>query len=97
MQSQKICIFRKKDVLLCRLYPILIGMVFGIVFCLIFTAADVFPEDDSSRTDSGRASGIDQAPWFSFPYPGQWGNPTFLASAVIAMISGPVFRNLTKL
>ena len=65
-------------------------MIFGIVFCLIFTAADVFPEDDSSRTDSGRASGIDQAPWFSFPYPGQWGNPTFLASAVIAMISGPV-------
>ena len=65
-------------------------MIVGIVFCLIFTAADVFPENDSSRTDSGRASGIDQAPWFSFPYPGQWGNPTFLASAVIAMISGPV-------
>ena len=65
-------------------------MIFGIVFCLIFTAADVFPEGDSSRTDSGRASGIDQAPWFSFPYPGQWGNPTFLASAIIAMISGLV-------
>ena len=71
-------------------------MIIGIVFCLIFTAADVFPEDDSSRTDTGRASGIDQAPWFSFPYPGQWGNPTFLASAVIAMISGPVYPDQTK-
>jgi len=53
-----------------RLFPILLGTVVGISFCAIFTATDVFPEGDASRTDNDRADGIKEAPAIFFPYPG---------------------------
>ena len=43
-----------KRTLCFRLYPILIGVIVGIVLCLIFTATNVFPPGDASRTDSER-------------------------------------------
>ena len=54
-----------------RLFPILLGTCVGISLCAIFTATNVFPEGDASRTDNDRADGIKEAPAIFFPYPGR--------------------------
>ena len=71
-----------------RLYPVLIGVIVGLISCFIFTATDTFPEEDASRTDSSRTAGIENAPWLHFPYPGQWGAIKFAPAAFVGMITG---------
>ena len=81
-----------KRTLCFRLYPILIGVIIGIIFCLVFTETNVFPPGDASRTDSERTAGIQSAPWLFFPYPGQWGTIQFVPAAIVGMITGKPFR-----
>ncbi|XP_023931886.1 solute carrier family 23 member 1 isoform X2 [Lingula anatina] len=78
------------------LFPVILSIVIVWGICAIITfTSDVtgwFPEDKDSwgfgaRTDS-RGSVLTDAPWFRFPYPGQWGLPTVSVSAVFGMLAG---------
>ncbi|KAJ7381270.1 hypothetical protein OS493_001388 [Desmophyllum pertusum] len=75
-----------------RLFPILLGIVFSWIICAIVTAAGGFTADKDSpqyeaRTDA-RIQVLNEAEWFRFPYPGQWGRPTVSAAGVFGMLAG---------
>lgn len=71
-----------------QVYSILIAMVIGWVVSWIMTAAGVFaPEDTYARTDL-RLNTISEAPWFKFPYPGQFGPISFSVSVFTGFMIG---------
>lgn len=75
-----------------RLFPILLGIVFSWIICAIVTVAGGFTDDQSNaqyraRTDA-RIYVLNEAKWFRFPYPGQWGTPTVSAAGVFGMLAG---------
>ncbi|KAJ3693278.1 hypothetical protein LUZ60_008758 [Juncus effusus] len=72
-----------------RFSPIICVMAVWIL-ATIFTAAGAYNHrpirtQDSCRTD--RANLISSAPWFKFPYPLQWGPPTFNAGHCVAVMA----------
>ncbi|KAL3572948.1 hypothetical protein D5086_026852 [Populus alba] len=71
-------------------FPVLICIAFVWIYAIILTASGAYREkrlitQNSCRTD--RANLISTAPWFKFPYPLQWGPPTFSAGHSFAMMS----------
>ncbi|KAG8364561.1 hypothetical protein BUALT_Bualt18G0010200 [Buddleja alternifolia] len=71
-------------------FPILICIPIVWLYALILTASGAYRGKShltqlSCRTD--RANLISTAPWFKFPYPLQWGPPTFAAGHCFAMMS----------
>ncbi|KAB5527659.1 hypothetical protein DKX38_021506 [Salix brachista] len=71
-------------------FPVLICIAFVWIYAIILTASGAYREKRvitqiSCRTD--RANLISTAPWFKFPYPLQWGPPTFSAGHSFAMMS----------
>ncbi|CAK7349031.1 unnamed protein product [Dovyalis caffra] len=71
-------------------FPVLICIAFVWIYAVILTASGAYREkrsitQHSCRTD--RANLISAAPWFKFPYPLQWGPPTFSAGHSFAMMS----------
>ncbi|XP_071960294.1 solute carrier family 23 member 2-like [Antedon mediterranea] len=75
-----------------KLFPIILAIVIAWIFSAIFTATDVFPTNSTSygygaRTDVNTEV-LNQAPWFRFPYPGQWGAPVVTVAGVFGMLSG---------
>lgn len=75
-----------------RMFPILLGILFSWIVCVIVTAAGGFTDDPSkpqynARTDA-RIFVLEDAKWFRFPYPGQWGTPTVSAAGVFGMLAG---------
>lgn len=75
-----------------RLFPILLGIVFTWIISAIITAAGGFTDDPKTpqylaRTDA-RIYVLEEAKWFRFPYPGQWGTPTISAASVFGMLAG---------
>ncbi|KAL7142298.1 hypothetical protein ABFS83_08G114700 [Erythranthe nasuta] len=71
-------------------FPVLISVSIVWIYALILTASQAYRDKPnatqiSCRTD--RAGLISTAPWFKFPYPLQWGPPTFAAGHSIAMMS----------
>ncbi|KAL2476768.1 Nucleobase-ascorbate transporter 1 [Abeliophyllum distichum] len=71
-------------------FPVLICVTIIWIYSLILTASGAYRDKPnltqiSCRTD--RANLISTAPWFKFPYPLQWGPPTFSAGHSIAMMS----------
>ncbi|KAK7485848.1 hypothetical protein BaRGS_00022843 [Batillaria attramentaria] len=74
------------------LFPVLLGVGVAWFLCFIFTATDVLPPDESkwgyaARTDT-KSEVLSLAPWFRFPYPGQWGVPTVSVAGVLGCIAG---------
>ncbi|KAM7276843.1 hypothetical protein ACFE04_018709 [Oxalis oulophora] len=70
--------------------PVLICVTIVWIYSIILTASGAYREKPhatqmSCRTD--RANLISTAPWFKFPYPLQWGPPTFSAGHSFAMMS----------
>jgi solute carrier family 23 (nucleobase transporter), member 1 len=55
--------------------------------CLILTLTNYLPKNHPARTDF-KYSIIEEAPWFRFPYPGQWGIPTVSLAGVLGMLAG---------
>ncbi|GIX85058.1 hypothetical protein CEXT_789251 [Caerostris extrusa] len=51
------------------------------------TVTDVFHKDNPARTDT-LSSVLGNSPWFRFPYPGQWGTPSFTAAAILGAFAG---------
>ncbi|KAK7485854.1 hypothetical protein BaRGS_00022849 [Batillaria attramentaria] len=73
------------------LFPVLLAVALAWLLCFIFTETDVFPSDIkkwgyAARTDT-KSEVLSLAPWFRFPYPGQWGVPTFSAAGVLGAIA----------
>ncbi|KAL1560843.1 N-terminal acetyltransferase [Salvia divinorum] len=71
-------------------FPVLICVSIIWVYSLVLTASGAYndrPEltQTSCRTD--RSGLITNAPWFKFPYPLQWGAPTFSAGHSFAMMA----------
>ncbi|KAL6536860.1 N-terminal acetyltransferase [Orobanche hederae] len=71
-------------------FPVIISVAIMWIFSLILTASGAYSGRPhatqlSCRTD--RANLISTAPWFKFPYPLQWGPPTFSAGHSFAMMS----------
>ncbi|XP_060563739.1 solute carrier family 23 member 1-like isoform X2 [Ruditapes philippinarum] len=73
-----------------QVFAILISIIINWAICGILTRFDVFPNDPShtsyrARTDA-RADVIDNNPWFTVPYPGQYGPFGFSASAFLSFM-----------
>ncbi|XP_057784829.1 nucleobase-ascorbate transporter 1-like isoform X2 [Salvia miltiorrhiza] len=71
-------------------FPVLICVAIIWIYSLVLTASGAYrgrphATQISCRTD--RANLISTAPWFKFPYPLQWGPPTFAAGHSFAMMS----------
>ncbi|MBA0732339.1 hypothetical protein Gogos_016438, partial [Gossypium gossypioides] len=79
-----------RDIPIFERFPILICGTIIWIYSLILTAGGAYRNKPiatqiSCRTD--RANLISTAPWFKFPYPLQWGPPTFSAGHSFAMMS----------
>ncbi|KAH0934692.1 hypothetical protein HID58_011809 [Brassica napus] len=79
-----------KDVPIFERFPILICVTFVWIYAIILTASGAYRHKPSltqlsCRTD--KANLISTAPWFKFPYPLQWGPPTFAVGHSFAMMS----------
>ncbi|TYI18537.1 hypothetical protein ES332_A07G097800v1 [Gossypium tomentosum] len=79
-----------RDIPIFERFPILTCGTIIWIYSLILTAGGAYRNKPiatqiSCRTD--RANLISTAPWFKFPYPLQWGPPTFSASHSFAMMS----------
>ncbi|XP_018618047.1 solute carrier family 23 member 2-like [Scleropages formosus] len=77
-----------------KMFPIIMAILVSWLLCFIFTVTDVFPPKKDqygfyARTDA-RQGILMAAPWFSIPYPFQWGVPTVTAAGVIGMMSAVV-------
>ncbi|XP_064613919.1 solute carrier family 23 member 1-like [Liolophura sinensis] len=75
-----------------RLFPVLLGMCLAWLICYILTVSGALTSDPEgwgyqARTDS-RIAVLNSAPWFRFPYPGQWGTPTVSVAGVFGMLAG---------
>uniref|UniRef100_A0A8D0DNY2 Solute carrier family 23 member 1-like n=1 Tax=Salvator merianae TaxID=96440 RepID=A0A8D0DNY2_SALMN len=91
-QKNKGCTFSK--IYLFQIFPVLLGLSLSWILCLILTVTDVFPLDENAygynaRTDS-KGDVLVKAPWFRFPYPGQWGVPTISLAGVFGIIAGVI-------
>nr|XP_029121967.1 nucleobase-ascorbate transporter 1-like [Elaeis guineensis] len=87
-----------RDIPIFERFPVLICVTVIWIYSLILTAGGAYNNrpiktQDSCRTD--RANLISSAPWFKFPYPLQWGAPTFDAGHAVAMMAA-VLVSLTE-
>lgn len=77
-----------------QILPVLLGITLSWLICYILTTYNVLPSEPSqygylARTDL-KGDAISQAPWFRFPYPGQWGMPTVSLAGVIGILAGVI-------
>ncbi|KAF7666943.1 hypothetical protein LDENG_00086380 [Lucifuga dentata] len=75
-----------------QIMPILLGIAISWLVCYILTIYDVLPSDPDqygylARTDV-KGNVVDQASWFTFSYPGQWGKPTVSLAGVFGTMAG---------
>ncbi|XP_061180524.1 solute carrier family 23 member 2-like [Saccostrea echinata] len=74
-----------------QLMPVLISIIISWILCHVLTVTDVFPNNVTSvnyyaRSDA-RLDVLDSMPWFYFPYPFQFGMPTFSAAGYVGMLA----------
>lgn len=79
-----------KDIPIFERFPVLISISIIWIYAVILTAAGAYRHKPtltqlSCRTD--KANLVSTAPWFKFPYPLQWGPPTFAAGPCFAMMA----------
>ncbi|GMG98712.1 hypothetical protein Nepgr_000552 [Nepenthes gracilis] len=79
-----------RDIPIFERFPVLICVTIIWIYAVILTAAGAYRNRPSHtqiscRTD--KANLVSTAPWFKFPYPLQWGPPTFAAGHSFAMMS----------
>ncbi|XP_042369552.1 solute carrier family 23 member 2-like, partial [Plectropomus leopardus] len=75
-----------------QIMPILLGILISWLVCYLLTIYDVLPSDPAqyghlARTDV-KGDVVNEAPWFTFPYPGQWGMPAVSLAGVFGMMAG---------
>ncbi|KYO17514.1 solute carrier family 23 member 1 [Alligator mississippiensis] len=91
-QRAKKCYFSR--IYLFQIFPVLLGLSLTWLMCFVFTVTNVFPSNPEAygylaRTDI-KGDVLSQAPWFRFPYPGQWGVPTISLAGVFGFIAGVI-------
>ncbi|XP_054474379.1 solute carrier family 23 member 1-like isoform X2 [Anoplopoma fimbria] len=77
-----------------QIMPILLGIAVSWLVCYLLTITDVLPSDPDqyghlARTDV-KGDVLNQASWFTLPYPGQWGMPAVSLAGVFGMMAGIV-------
>ncbi|XP_019434040.1 PREDICTED: nucleobase-ascorbate transporter 1 [Lupinus angustifolius] len=82
-----------RDIPIFERFPVLICVPIVWIYAVILTASGAYQHKSpqtqhNCRTD--RANLISTAPWFMFPYPLQWGPPTFSAGHSFAMMSAVI-------
>ncbi|XP_022985935.1 nucleobase-ascorbate transporter 1-like [Cucurbita maxima] len=87
-----------RDLPIFERFPVLICVTIVWIYSVILTASGAYRHKPiktqlSCRTD--RANLITTAPWFKFPYPLQWGPPTFSAGHSFAMMAA-VFVSMVE-
>lgn len=70
-----------------KVFPVILSITIGWIFCTILTYSDVFPVGSRARVDH-RLDVLQESPWFRFPYPGQWGPPAVSLACVFGIGSG---------
>ncbi|MBN3310649.1 S23A1 protein, partial [Amia calva] len=86
--------FHTSKVYIFQILPVLLGITLSWLVCYILTEYNVFPSDSRhyghfARTDL-KGDVLAQAPWFRFPYPGQWGVPTVSLAGVFGILAGVI-------
>uniref|UniRef100_A0A4W4DTF8 Uncharacterized protein n=1 Tax=Electrophorus electricus TaxID=8005 RepID=A0A4W4DTF8_ELEEL len=77
-----------------QILPVLLGITVSWLICYLLTIYNVLPSDPEqygylARTDTkGDVTG--SAPWFRFPYPGQWGLPSVSLAGVLGILGGVI-------
>ncbi|XP_039716797.1 solute carrier family 23 member 1-like isoform X2 [Pteropus medius] len=77
-----------------QIFPVLLALCISWLLCFVLTTTNTFPSAPTAygylaRTDT-KGSVLSQAPWFRFPYPGQWGLPTVSLAGVFGIIAGVI-------
>ncbi|XP_058390763.1 solute carrier family 23 member 1-like [Diceros bicornis minor] len=75
-------------------FPVLLALCISWLICFVLTVTKALPTDPTAygygaRTDT-KANVLSQAPWFRFPYPGQWGLPTVSLAGVFGITAGVI-------
>ncbi|XP_051580560.1 xan_ur_permease domain-containing protein [Myxocyprinus asiaticus] len=84
--------FHTSRIYIFQILPVLLGITLSWLICYILTIYNVLPSDPDqygylARTDvNGDVTG--RAPWFRFPYPGQWGVPSVSLGGVFGILAG---------
>uniref|UniRef100_A0A8C0GKB8 Solute carrier family 23 member 1-like n=1 Tax=Chelonoidis abingdonii TaxID=106734 RepID=A0A8C0GKB8_CHEAB len=78
----------------CHFSKVLLGLAITWLICFALTVTNTFPSDAAvygylARTDI-KGDVLSQAPWFRFPYPGQWGVPTISLAGIFGIIAGVI-------
>uniref|UniRef100_A0A8C3RU50 Solute carrier family 23 member 1 n=1 Tax=Chelydra serpentina TaxID=8475 RepID=A0A8C3RU50_CHESE len=78
----------------CHFSKVLLGLAITWLICFALTVTNAFPSDPAvygylARTDI-KGDVVSQAPWFRFPYPGQWGVPTISLAGIFGIIAGVI-------
>lgn len=86
--------FHTTRVYVFQILPVLLGITLSWLICYILTNYNVLPANPDqygylARTDL-KGDVIGQAPWISFPYPGQWGMPTVSLAGVVGILAGVI-------
>ncbi|XP_077229442.1 nucleobase-ascorbate transporter 1-like [Tasmannia lanceolata] len=79
-----------KDIPIFERFPVLICVTIVWAYSHVLTAGGAYrhtPETTQASCRTDKANLISSAPWFKFPYPLQWGAPTFDAGHTVAMMA----------
>jgi xanthine/uracil permease len=74
-----------------ELFPVLLAIIVTWIYGIIMTEAGAYNNSSAAiqaacRTD--KTTVLKNSPWVRFPYPGQWGAPTFSVSSTFVMLAG---------
>ncbi|XP_069561486.1 xan_ur_permease domain-containing protein [Brachyistius frenatus] len=77
-----------------QILPVLLGITLSWLICYLLTIYDILPTEPDqygylARTDL-KGDVVGEAPWFTFPYPGQWGMPTVSLAGVVGILAGVI-------
>ncbi|XP_044599665.2 solute carrier family 23 member 1-like isoform X2 [Equus asinus] len=75
-------------------FSVLLALCISWLLCFVLTVTNALPAAPTAygyqaRTDT-KANVLSQAPWFRFPYPGQWGLPTISLAGVFGITAGVI-------
>lgn len=74
-----------------ELFPVLLGIAVTWIIAAIITASGAYNNASASQQQYCKTNNLailESAPWIRFPYPGQWGAPTFSWPSVLTMLAG---------
>uniref|UniRef100_A0A9J8BUU7 Solute carrier family 23 member 4 n=1 Tax=Cyprinus carpio carpio TaxID=630221 RepID=A0A9J8BUU7_CYPCA len=93
--------FHTSRIYIFQILPVLLGISLSWLICHLLTIYNVLPSDPDkygylARTDI-KGDVMGRAPWFRFPYPGQWGVPTVSLAGVFGILAGVISSMIESL